>query len=128
MQVSDLGFQELKQKGAHPALLPAIGGLFTGIIALAYPEVLYQGFGNVDAVLDVGVQGELYTAWLLSQIVVAKVVATALCRGSGLVGGLYAPSIFTGEESLSARVVKIRLTTKLAAKKHPQTSILDKQC
>ncbi|KAK9800336.1 hypothetical protein WJX73_004667 [Symbiochloris irregularis] len=95
-QVSDRGFQELKQRGAQPALLPAVGGLFTGIIALAYPEVLYQGFGNVDAVLDVGVQGELYTAWLLSQIVVAKVVATALCRGSGLVGGLYAPSIFTG--------------------------------
>lgn len=80
--------------GAEPALLPALGGLATGIIALAYPEVLYQGFGNVNAVLDV--QGQVYTAWLLSQIVVAKVVATAVCRGSGLVGGLYAPSIFTG--------------------------------
>ena len=75
-------------------LLPAVGGLVTGVTALAYPEVLYQGFGNVDAVLDV--QGQPNSAWLLSQIVVAKVFATAVCRGSGLVGGLYAPSIFTG--------------------------------
>ena len=83
--------------GAEPAALPALGGLVTGLMALAYPEVLYQGFGNVNAVLDV--HGQVYTAWLLSQIVVAKVVATAVCRGSGLVGGLYAPSIFTGASS-----------------------------
>lgn len=28
-------------------LLPALGGLATGVVALAYPEVLYQGFGEV---------------------------------------------------------------------------------
>ena len=27
-------------------LLPALGGLATGVVALTYPEVLYQGFGK----------------------------------------------------------------------------------
>jgi hypothetical protein len=36
-------------------LLPAVAGLLTGILALAYPEVLYQGFGNVNAILSAGV-------------------------------------------------------------------------
>ena len=30
------------------------------------------------------------------QIVIAKVLTTAICRSSGLVGGVYAPSIFLG--------------------------------
>ena len=30
------------------------------------------------------------------QILVAKVLTTAICRSSGLVGGVYAPSIFLG--------------------------------
>lgn len=94
VQISDLAFKQLRQLGAWPLFLPAVGGLVTGLTALAYPEVLYEGFGNVDAVLDV--QGQSYSAWLLTQIVIAKVLATAICRGSGLVGGLYAPSIFTG--------------------------------
>ncbi|KAL2922298.1 Chloride channel protein CLC-f [Bienertia sinuspersici] len=33
---------------------------------------------------------------LLAQLAAAKVVATALCKGSGLVGGLYAPSLMIG--------------------------------
>lgn len=28
-------------------LLPTLGGLATGVVALAYPEVLYQGFAEV---------------------------------------------------------------------------------
>ena len=99
-QVSDSAFKELRGAGVEPALLPAVGGLVTGLTSLLYPEVLYQGFGHVNAVLDV--DGRVYSAWLLSQIVVAKVVATSVCRGSGLVGGLYAPSIFTGELPPSA--------------------------
>ncbi|CAI5536399.1 unnamed protein product [Closterium sp. Naga37s-1] len=32
----------------------------------------------------------------MTQLIAAKIVATALCRGSGLVGGIYAPSLFIG--------------------------------
>jgi H+/Cl- antiporter ClcA len=90
-------FMRLRDAGVPLALLPAIGGLSCGSIALLQPEVTYQGFENVNALLDLphGPVKE-YTAVSLGALVVAKIVATAVCRGSGLVGGLYAPAIFIG--------------------------------
>lgn len=79
--------------------LPLFGGLTTGIIALWYPEILYQGFDNVNSVLRSS--GD-YDASILMQIVVLKIIATSVCRGSGLKGGLYAPSIFIGASLGSA--------------------------
>lgn len=74
--------------------MPALGGLCTGTVALVFPEILYQGFGNVNALLEV--KSDVYAPLLLLQMLGAKVVVTAVCRGSGLVGGIYAPSIFMG--------------------------------
>ena len=71
-----------EEEGGFPApLLPAAAGLLTGALALLYPEVLYQGFGNVNAVLAAGDDGG-YGPSLLFQIAAAKVAATALCRGA----------------------------------------------
>lgn len=67
-----------------------------GVVALAYPEVLYQGFGNVNAILEA--RGSDYAPLLLLQIVAAKILTTAVCQRSGLVGGIYAPSIFMGAQ------------------------------
>lgn len=78
---------------------PLLGGLTTGIIALWYPEILYQGFDNVNSVLR---SSGYYDASILMQIVVLKIVATSVCRGTGLKGGLYAPSIFIGASLGSA--------------------------
>ena len=77
-----------------PSLLPPLGGLAAGGIALAYPEILYNGFENVDAIL--AAPPGLYPPTLLMQILAAKVAATALARATGLVGGFYAPSLFMG--------------------------------
>ena len=92
-------FGNLRERGVPEIVLPALGGLATGLIALVDPEVLYQGWGNVNGVLDAAV-GE-FSPLGLAQIVALKVLATSLCRGSGLVGGLYAPSIFVGRALLS---------------------------
>lgn len=73
--------------------MPAIGGLVTGIMACQYPEVLYQGFGNVNAILQ---NKESFAPPLLFQILAAKIFVTSVSKGSGLVGGAYAPSIFMG--------------------------------
>ncbi len=57
-----------------------------GLIALVYPEILYWGFENVDVLLESQrpwVRAPLVD--LLLQLVAAKLVATSLCRGSGLV-------------------------------------------
>ncbi|KAJ9187138.1 hypothetical protein P3X46_002630 [Hevea brasiliensis] len=90
-------FQFIKEKFALPAVVcPALGGLGAGIIALRYPGILYWGFTNVEEILRTGKSASAPGIWLLTQLAVAKVVATSLCKGSGLVGGLYAPSLMIG--------------------------------
>ena len=172
-QVSVATFEKAQQAGVSEALLPVIGGALTGVAALVYPEVLYQGFTNVNTILqarnpktlesedcracdgppppsralspircqlsfearragespprvyvcarrsgsriasspELGLRtpmfsggfvrcaqgGNDFTPSLLLQLVGVKIVMTALCKGSGLVGGIYAPSIFMGE-------------------------------
>ncbi|KAM5562869.1 chloride channel protein CLC-e [Rosa sericea] len=75
---------------------PILGGLAVGLIALAYPEILYWGFENVDILLESRPFVKGLSADLLVQLVVVKIGATSLCRASGLVGGYYAPSLFIG--------------------------------
>ncbi|KAJ6967268.1 hypothetical protein NC652_004734 [Populus alba x Populus x berolinensis] len=82
--------------GLHPVACPALGGLGAGIIALKYPGILYWGFTNVEEILHTGKSASAPGIWLLTQLAAAKVVATALCKGSLLVGGLYAPSLMIG--------------------------------
>ncbi|KAG0450622.1 hypothetical protein HPP92_026846 [Vanilla planifolia] len=82
--------------GNLKALFPALGGLTVGLIALAYPEVLYWGFQNVDIVLESRPFVNGLPAGVLFQLVGAKILATSICRASGLVGGYYAPSLFIG--------------------------------
>ncbi|KAL5972302.1 hypothetical protein ACLOJK_041555 [Asimina triloba] len=90
-------FDYFKERfGLPPVVCPALGGLGAGIIALRYPGTLYWGFTNVDEILHTGKSASAPGIWLLTQLVGAKVVATSLCKGSGLVGGLYAPSLMIG--------------------------------
>ncbi|KAF8405624.1 hypothetical protein HHK36_010531 [Tetracentron sinense] len=85
-----------KTTGMSKSLFPVLGGLAVGLIALAYPEILYWGFENVDILLESRPFVKGLSAELLLQLVGAKIVATSLCRASGLVGGYYAPSLFIG--------------------------------
>lgn len=90
-------FEYIKEKfGLPPVVCPALGALGAGIIALRYPGTLYWGFTNVDEILRTGKSAAAPGIWLLTQLSAAKVVSTALCKGSGLVGGLYAPSLMIG--------------------------------
>lgn len=90
-------FEYIKERFGLPSVVcPALGGLGAGMIALKYPGVLYWGFTNVEEILHTGKTASAPGIWLLAQLAGAKVVATALCKGSGLVGGLYAPSLMIG--------------------------------
>ncbi|XP_037494860.1 chloride channel protein CLC-e isoform X2 [Jatropha curcas] len=82
--------------GVPRPVFPVLGGLVVGTIALAYPETLYWGFQNVDILLESRPFVKGLSADLLLQLVGVKIVATSLCRASGLVGGYYAPSLFIG--------------------------------
>lgn len=90
-------FEYVKERFGLPAVeCPALGGWGAGIIALKYPGTLYWGFTNVEEILHTGKSAAAPVIWLLTQLSAAKVVATALCKESGLVGGLYAPSLMAG--------------------------------
>ena len=125
-------WRRLEKMGLPRWTFPAIAGLLTGSIALMYPEVTYQGFQNVNAVMNVSTGGQTkaeaeaaarlvqeqnsfvrdlfdlvpkkeaaYTPFaydppLLMQIALAKVFTTAVSKESGLVGGVFAPSILMG--------------------------------
>ncbi|KAL3642231.1 hypothetical protein CASFOL_013046 [Castilleja foliolosa] len=82
--------------GIPKSVSPIFGGLTVGIIALAYPEILYWGFQNVDTLLESRPFSNSLSAALLVQLVAVKIVSTSLCRATGLVGGYYAPSLFIG--------------------------------
>ncbi|XP_072990952.1 chloride channel protein CLC-e [Typha latifolia] len=82
--------------GIPKAVFPAMGGLSVGLIALVYPEVLYWGFENVDILLESRPFTSGLSYAILFQLVGVKILATSLCRASGLVGGYYAPSLFIG--------------------------------
>ncbi|KAL2653122.1 hypothetical protein R1flu_021250 [Riccia fluitans] len=90
-------FEFLRDRIGIPATVtPAIGGLVTGLLALRYPGVLYWGFTNIDEILHSGKTATAPGQGLLIQLICAKVFATSFCKGSGLVGGVYAPSLFIG--------------------------------
>ncbi|KAM3292024.1 chloride channel protein CLC-e [Capsicum chacoense] len=82
--------------GVPKSAFPVLGGLLVGLVALAYPEILYRGFENVDVLLESRPLVKGLSADLLLQLVAVKIVTTSLCRASGLVGGYYAPSLFIG--------------------------------
>ncbi|GAB2235607.1 hypothetical protein Drorol1_Dr00026037 [Drosera rotundifolia] len=89
--------ERIQTTGGIPrSVFPVFGGVFVGLLALAYPEILYWGFENVDILLESRPFVAGLSANLLLQLVAIKILATSLCRASGLVGGYYAPSLFIG--------------------------------
>jgi CIC family chloride channel protein len=70
---------------------PAVGGLGVGCLALVLPQVLGVGYETVNAALTDSLVWN--TALLL---LCAKLVATSLCIGSGMSGGIFAPSLYLG--------------------------------
>lgn len=70
---------------------PALGGLFLGFLALAFPQVLGSGQGAINE--------HLQTHWpllLLCGLLIAKIAASAICLGSGFRGGLFSAALFIG--------------------------------
>ncbi|MBU1356240.1 MAG: chloride channel protein [Candidatus Edwardsbacteria bacterium] len=72
-------------------LKPAAGGLMVGVLGMALPQVLGEGYHSVTAVLN----GNILW-WTALLLVFAKILATSLTLGSGAPGGSFAPAIFIG--------------------------------
>ncbi len=71
---------------------PAIGGLVTGLIGLALPQVLGMGYGW----LQLAMQPERLALSVMIALVFAKIVATSFSIGSGGSGGVFAPGLVMG--------------------------------
>ncbi len=73
-------------------LTPVIGGAIVGIVAVKFPQVTGIGYATIEAML----QDVQFSVPLLISILVIKMLMTSISLGSGLVGGLFAPSMFLG--------------------------------
>lgn len=70
---------------------PTLGGGVVGVVGLFCPQALSVGYETVNQALLGNV---LLTAAAI--LLVAKLVATSACVGSGMSGGIFAPSLFLG--------------------------------
>lgn len=77
-----------------PWPLPArmcLAGLAVGGLALAYPEVLGNGYTATNRILH-----ETLPLGFLVGVLAAKWLATAITVGAGTVGGVFTPTLFVG--------------------------------
>lgn len=74
-----------------PYVRPAIGGLMTGLLALAYPQIIGGGYGWMQLAID----GKLVFGGLVI-LAFAKILAMSFSVASGGSGGVFAPSLFIG--------------------------------
>lgn len=70
----------------------ALAGLVVGLIALAFPEVLGNGYSATNLMLS----NPVLPLSFVSGILVAKLLATVATVGSGTVGGVFTPTLFLG--------------------------------
>ena len=68
-----------------------LAGLAVGGLAVAYPEVLGNGYGATNEMLA----GDFLLP-VLGGLFVVKLAATALCVGAGTVGGVFTPTLYLG--------------------------------
>ncbi|EKX54454.1 hypothetical protein GUITHDRAFT_160672 [Guillardia theta CCMP2712] len=76
-------------------LKPLIAASLCGVVATKYPQVLFFGYETVNSLLAESATYVDDTETLLT-LMVLKVTLTASCVASGLMGGIFAPSLFFG--------------------------------
>jgi len=72
-------------------LTPACGGLLVGIAGLLLPRALGVGYESIDIALTGG-----FTLAAALILLAGKILATGISIGSGMSGGILAPSLFIG--------------------------------
>ncbi len=82
---------------------PGLGGLCLGILALGLPQVMGVGYHLVNT----GLAGQ-YVLSMALLVLFGKLAATSLCIGSGMSGGIFAPSLCMGVTLGAALCLGIR--------------------
>ena len=93
----------------HFALANLVGGALLGLLIYIFPPLYGEGYSSLEALLTDNADALLNNTYFFDfrnyafvvvlyviGLVFIKVVATAFTNGSGGVGGVFAPSLFTG--------------------------------
>jgi len=81
----------LKRIPVH--LRPLLGGAACGLVALYYPQTVFVGYATLDQLLA----GKIHLPLdFLIQLLGLKVFLSSFSLGTGLIGGVFAPSLFFG--------------------------------
>jgi len=88
-------FERLFQAGVPRTLHPIVGSMAVVLVTnvSGLPELLYQGFDNVNSIL---IQAGSLAPGRLFALTLLKILLTAVCTACGLVGGVFAPALFIG--------------------------------
>ncbi|MCB1792074.1 MAG: chloride channel protein [Gammaproteobacteria bacterium] len=108
--------QRAKQIGLHWRML--LAGLSVGVIAQVLPQVMGIGYDTVGVALNGGL-----AVGLLLALLFGKLLATSLCIGLGVPGGLIGPVLFIGA-MLGAAVAGIAELTSVELGDHPGLFVL----
>lgn len=101
--------EHLLRKIYNPYLRLLLGGAVLSILIFAFPQLYGEGYDTIIALLngnkDIIFDNSLFyffksEEWalliLVAMLIIFKVFASAATTGSGGVGGIFAPSLFTG--------------------------------
>lgn len=86
------GLTRFLDRIAFPVWLgPVIGGVVVGLVGLVKPEALGVGYDTINTLLH----GHVVLSGAIL-LLLAKLITTSACVGSGMSGGIFAPSLFLG--------------------------------
>jgi chloride channel protein, CIC family len=74
-----------------PRLKPVFGGFLVGSMAIAFPQIMGDGYSYIEKVL--AGEGLLHIMLIL---ILLKILATSITLGAGGSGGVFAPALFIG--------------------------------
>jgi len=77
-----------------PTVLLFAGATVCGVVGIWVPQILGLGISSMNQMLA----GD-YGLTLLTTVLVAKILVTAICLSSGLFGGVFSPALFIGVAS-----------------------------
>jgi CIC family chloride channel protein len=77
--------------GLPPLVLTLIAAVICGVVAIFVPEILGSGIAEINIIFGGG-----YALGFLFLLFVLKLLATSLCIGFGLFGGVFSPAAMIG--------------------------------
>lgn len=96
VQIAAVTREAISRTGIPDRYTPVVPGILCGLLAVQYPEIGYSRDHELLVQLVEGNSTDVATSLAIFSTLGAKLFATAACLGGGLVGGLFAPSLFMG--------------------------------